>query len=671
MADIASPIKTLGAFPAVDPTVAAIGTADQIADGETKVSMTVEERESLAGIAVSAVRPDVGFVPVFRDEPFAFVAAVDASLKPVLGSDLKGDLIAPPTDPNINLPAGKIPVFADENVLSAEQVDGTYRVIFGVAIDGTLITQLAVVTIAPIFLDEPWLVADVDAAMGVISGVMKDGTPYPRAAIPEQVWMPYIDAAGNVAVLSETRSVRVAKPQGTLRSAAAISAGGIVSWADDQGGARPELRKFNVSGFASVPSAITRLVMIPQMGQSNGIGSGGCPSVTRTPVRPGRAFMFNGGARVVQGDATLNNWEQGSANNNGQLRSILDRQILTLTDLFEADVLVSAQSNWYGETSLSGAAWSMTPTLASNIGLLMATFAIGGASLSQQMPGSAMYKNVIRAVERAKALCDMAGIVLEVPAVLWNQGEADRNGNTETYRTNWRALQAALTTDINAITGGVGEVVIVFDQNASWTQSRATGDLPAAQLAEAIANPTKFQVVMPQYILSYRTDGIHTDNVSIRKRGEYEGRALGKIRAAQQAATPLTAITGGALIVTGVVAEGAALTISTSAASQLVIDTTAVADPGQYGPRVFDASGNEITLSAIAISGSSQIAATLASPLTAGVSYWLGVADKGAVGAKAGPTTGPRSCFRDSSTDVGSDGAPLFNWASVQQFQIQ
>ena len=47
MADIASPIKTLGAFPAVDPTVATIGTAEQIADGETKVTMTKGERETL------------------------------------------------------------------------------------------------------------------------------------------------------------------------------------------------------------------------------------------------------------------------------------------------------------------------------------------------------------------------------------------------------------------------------------------------------------------------------------------------------------------------------------------------------------------------------------------------------------------------------------------------
>jgi hypothetical protein len=56
MADIASPIKTLGNFPAVDPTVAAIGTADQIADGETKVSMTAVERGKVDTIDNSGTR---------------------------------------------------------------------------------------------------------------------------------------------------------------------------------------------------------------------------------------------------------------------------------------------------------------------------------------------------------------------------------------------------------------------------------------------------------------------------------------------------------------------------------------------------------------------------------------------------------------------------------------
>lgn len=56
MADIASPIKTLGSFPAIDPTVAAIGTADQIADGAAKVSMTVGERAQVSASKTASSR---------------------------------------------------------------------------------------------------------------------------------------------------------------------------------------------------------------------------------------------------------------------------------------------------------------------------------------------------------------------------------------------------------------------------------------------------------------------------------------------------------------------------------------------------------------------------------------------------------------------------------------
>jgi hypothetical protein len=75
MADIASPIKTLGNFPAVDPTVAAIGTADQIADGETNVSMRSTERKSIADTLANILR----LATLYR-----FASAAD--VQPVVGT---------------------------------------------------------------------------------------------------------------------------------------------------------------------------------------------------------------------------------------------------------------------------------------------------------------------------------------------------------------------------------------------------------------------------------------------------------------------------------------------------------------------------------------------------------------------------------------------------------
>lgn len=91
MANIASPIKTLGAFPAIDPTVPQAASADQIADGETNVSMTRGERDDLAevsaifrqvdgvnGIVLTDVGGnEVGFIPFdnTRSTQFPFLTA--------------------------------------------------------------------------------------------------------------------------------------------------------------------------------------------------------------------------------------------------------------------------------------------------------------------------------------------------------------------------------------------------------------------------------------------------------------------------------------------------------------------------------------------------------------------------------------------------------------------
>lgn len=79
MADIASPIKTLGNFPAVDTTVAAIGTADQIADGTVRVSMLADERGSLERLPEAKAPVFVRAAPDMEPRRVAFAVRVDAS----------------------------------------------------------------------------------------------------------------------------------------------------------------------------------------------------------------------------------------------------------------------------------------------------------------------------------------------------------------------------------------------------------------------------------------------------------------------------------------------------------------------------------------------------------------------------------------------------------------
>ncbi len=89
------------------------------------------------------------------------------------------------------------------------------------------------------------------------------------------------------------------------------------------------------------------------------------------------------------------------------------------------------------------------------------------------------------------------------------------------------------------------------------------------------------------------------------------------------------------------------------------------------GLRVLDTSnGNaNVALSGIAVSGTS-ITATMASKTTGHV-YMIGAGDIGTAGNLPGPTTGPRTTIRDSSSDVSSSdtgSTPMYNYLSHDQF---
>ena len=74
------------------------------------------------------------------------------------------------------------------------------------------------------------------------------------------------------------------------------------------------------------------------------------------------------------------------------------------------------------------------------------------------------------------------------------------------------------------------------------------------------------------------------------------------------------------------------------------------------------------TLSSIVVAGST-VTATLSAGIS-GADWYLGVADIGTVGNYPGPTTGPRSNFRDNSADLDAFGNNMYNWACVQQIAI-
>jgi hypothetical protein len=619
-----------------------------------------------AGIVAETTRAEVieaailagSAVPIFPDDVAAsgiIAGFVDAGGSPVLAS-LTSNIVVGLVGQQLVI----TPIFPDD-AIAGGLVDSSGGILLAVSATGAAIPSQVIppfpISVTPIFPDDNLSEATVDSSGGILEGRTSSGNQ-PMAGTTV-----YLGGDGNVHAVSRATDFKVASALGTIRTV--LQAGASIRWVDEWNSAR-EPRVFSVNGGAAIAvnsPSVTHIVFLPQIGQSLSMGQNGIPLVTTSPVAPTKVFMFNGGTRPQQ--------QQDSAlAQPGSLLMCHDDALEYLTPLRE-QYCPGNQS--VGETQGGGVGWWLAQSthLAANEAVVFATFGVGGAHIAQMTVGSPsqtpgnnnITANVIRTVERITAICSANGWTLEVPCILFDQGESDASTSASVYTTAFQALQSGLTAAINTITGGAGQIPILFRETSGWTEfGVATDPVVYAKLALAIANPTKFIYAGPQYShADYSPEGIHLQGTGYRTEGEYFGRAVQKLRAS--AAIPN-------LYAVAVSNSGTTLTATFNAATQLVLDTTLVSNPGQYGLRLLDQSGSPVVLTSIAISGTNQIVAALPGALTAGNTYTFCVADVGTIGNAAGATTGPRSNLRDSSADIGSNGANLYNWAASQQLMF-
>ncbi|MFP6685386.1 MAG: hypothetical protein VB934_11760 [Polyangiaceae bacterium] len=96
-------------------------------------------------------------------------------------------------------------------------------------------------------------------------------------------------------------------------------------------------------------------------------------------------------------------------------------------------------------------------------------------------------------------------------------------------------------------------------------------------------------------------------------------------------------------------------------APPLVLDTTLVTDPGNFGFEYVDDSRAPPAIVDVAITAPTVVTVTLASVPT-GANQRLRYAYTGVDGAPSGPLTGPRGNLRDSDATVSAHGYDLSNW---------
>jgi hypothetical protein len=576
-------------------------------------------------------------------------------------------------------------LWADENY-GIPFTDSTGGVVLGVRKDGSVdIAKLNIstsalttadaqalsffeTTIVKIW-DEIYSFVVTDPNNNVMLGVRRNGAVDVNLDSSGSGWLPVINANdGGIWAGNGTTQFKIATPQGaTALPSPPQYSGALLEWLDPN--ISPwELRQYLFSGYSQVPFTITSLMHVPLYGESTSVGTDASVLYTTSPVSMTQAFMFNGGTRTVLGNNFNNSNINAKAPDSQQVFLIPLQEVVAPGETPIVD-------EGFGETQLSGCAYSIL-----NIGSLVSTSAIvgsshgmGGAQIGQLVKGSAQYKNLLRAVERAHALASQNGVTFSVPAILYVQGINDAGTSEGTWNTALGTLQANLTSDINAITGGSGQIPILIVQYACWTSTVSWSQPQAPPECEGMidaynANPTRILLIGNSYHIPYfsPTDGVHMVAQGYRMQGEELGRAISQL------------LSGGAssvnppLFATAAAAHLTSLTVSFNNTTQLVIDTSIVSDPGQYGLRLTDNSGFPIALSSIAVSGTNEITATAASSLTAGGTYNLGIANYGTVGNSAGPTTGPRSCIRDNAAESYSavSGGRMYRYACTQSIPV-
>lgn len=384
----------------------------------------------------------------------------------------------------------------------------------------------------------------------------------------------------------------------------------------------------------SVADFVKRMIHVIFLGQSLACGIKAGASVTTAPMSANRVLTLADGVQLTS--------EAG----------VLDpSMVLPLTPLMS-----KPGTNKEPPCVQAAAEVNRTRKVPSDAGLVISNHGRGAQGINSLNKGTIPYNNSLTAITQVKADCDAKGLPYSVPCISWNQGQHDGAMAEGVYYALLVQLQLDYEADIQAITGQTGRIPMIITQMSNWTApayNRAFSWIPHEQYRVSIDFPDRFSVSGPQYWLPSVTDGIHLPGESYASDGVALAGALGEHingRKWKPTACVSAVLSGNKVTLRFDVPEG-----------PLTLDTYAIADPGMYGLRWIDSSMSA-TITSAEVTGFNTMELILSNVPT-GTGQMVGVADIGVAGSRAGPTTGPRTCIRDSSTRFDHRGNPVYNWA--------
>lgn len=320
--------------------------------------------------------------------------------------------------------------------------------------------------------------------------------------------------------------------------------------------------------------------------------------------------------------------------------------------------LIETWNGAEGETIASGAANLVTEleqTRGAVHRILASAHGVGGQPYVALKKGTGPYAIGMAQVTAGAAIAPTLGDAYAVRAVAIVHGESDHLAGNLAYADDLLAWQDDYETDIQALTGQTLPVPLFYCQMSSWTAfSSTTSRIPGEQLAAARARPDRMFVVGPKYFFPY-VDGVHLSGDGERWLGEYYAKVYRRVLIAGEPWRPLQPRT--------ITRDANVFMIAFDVpAPPLVLDTTLVTDPGNFGFEYTDSSGAPPAITEVALVDATTVRVTLAAPPTGG-NKRLRYAYTGVLMQPAGPTTGPRGNLRDSDPTPSRHGYLLYNWA--------
>lgn len=377
---------------------------------------------------------------------------------------------------------------------------------------------------------------------------------------------------------------------------------------------------------------LTDMIHLVIFGQSLAEGINSMPLQTIVAIL--NAVRFNGGVRAQDGSGT-------SAENHASLLPYIE----TMKD--------TGDGIGY-ETPMGGAITAVLDRLAvdaegyasGDLNILGSAPGQGSKTIAQlrQNPGTYMQRvsdDMSYGLTRANEL----GLTYSPHAVIWMQGESDQTAGTTIaqYIDAYGKMVDAINGFASATTGKTEVLPWFTYQFNSWKNRTPNTSYPTIPMALLQLARTRddTRLVQPMYMYDYY-DTAHLLGFDSKMCGYRFGLAIEQEMLTGQKFEPLWS--------KDVSLQGGIANIWYEPVGKLVLDTSLVTDPGNYGVSAVDPSGNALTLTEVSVH-LNRLRVRASGGIPAGSKIRLGFTG-GTTGTLPSRTNGPRCCLRDSQGDT-------------------